>query len=198
MSRYNQLNYDAYCYLLNICKERSQETNPWFERSYLIFTKQPFNQIKDLIPLIAFAYSWMPTIPTIKFELLENDSNLLVDLKSLQSGDSYNLHDILGKLVPAINNSLVGTTKTLHFLAPDKIAIIDSRVVNAWKKYINYGDLKFHYTFTKSNIQESINSYVEFNYLMNTWRNEINQYDKSVTLRDLEFMLYQLGGKTNN
>lgn len=194
MTKINQLNYDSYKELLKICNN-NQQTNPWFDRSYPIFTQQPFTKIEDLIPLIAFAYSWMPTIPTIKFELLENDNNLLSELRSLQSGEGYNLYDILNKLVPAINNSLVGTTKALHFLAPEKIAIIDSRVVNAWKKYIDFDDFKFPYSFTKNNIKESVNSYVQFNYIMNMWRDEINQYEKNFTLRDLEFVLYKLGGK---
>ena len=195
MSKINQLNYDSYKTLLKICKDSSQNTNPWFDTSYPVFIKQSFTQIEDLIPLIAYAYSWMPTIPTIKFELLENGSNLLSELNLLQSGEEYNLYDILSKLIPVINNSLVGTTKVLHFLAPEKIAIIDSRVIRVWKEYIDFGNVKFPYSFTKSNIEKSIKIYVNYNYIMNMWRDDIRIDDKDFTLRDLEFMLYKLGGK---
>jgi len=198
MTIISQLDYEDYKTLHKLCLEFKASSNPWFESSYPSFIDHSISKIDDLIPLIAFAYSWMPTIPTVKFELLANDENLLIELKSLQTGTGFNLYEIIGKMIPAINNSIVGTSKVLHFIAPESIAIIDSRVVRAWKKHINFGSISFPYTFSRQNIEASIDSYVHYNYVMNMWRDNIKSFEKDFMLRDLEFMLYQLGGNEND
>lgn len=194
MTKISQLDYDDYKTLQKLCSEFKVSTNPWFETSYPVFINHTISKIDDIIPLIAYAYSWMPTIPTVKFELLTNDNDLLFELKSLQTGTGFDLYEIMRKMIPAINNSIVGTSKVLHFLAPETVAIIDSRVVSAWNKYINFGNISFPNTFSRQNIEVCINNYVHYNYVMNMWRDNIKSSENDITLRDLEFMLYQLGG----
>ncbi|HCY75963.1 MAG TPA: hypothetical protein DHV28_08570 [Ignavibacteriales bacterium] len=194
MTRISFLNYEGFQTLQKLCLEFKTNTNPWFESSYPAFVNHALSKIDDLIPLIAYAYSWMPTIPTVNFELLANDKYLFDELKRLQSASGYNLYELMRKLIPAINNSIVGTSKVLHFIAPETIAIIDSRVARAWKKHINFGDVSFPDTFSRQNVKTSIDNYVNYNYLMNMWRDDIKQYEKDIKLRDLEFMLYRLGG----
>jgi hypothetical protein len=194
MIKISLLNYEDYKTLEKLCLEFKTIINPWFETSYPVFVNHPISKIDDIIPLIAYTYSWMPTIPTIKFELLANDKYLFDELKRLQSGSGFNLYEIMRKMIPAINNSIVGTSKVLHFIAPETIAIIDSRVVRAWKKHINFGNVSFPETFSRQNIKTNIDSYVNFNFIMNMWRDRIKMHEKDIKLRDLEFMLYRLGG----
>jgi hypothetical protein len=198
MTKIYQLDYEGYKTLHNLSLELKESKNPWFESSYSAFINHSITNIYDIIPLIAFAYSWMPTIPTVKFELLDNDQYILSELKSLQTGTGFNLYEIMRKMIPCINNSIVGTSKVLHFIAPETIAIIDSRVARAWKKYIIFGSISFPNTFSKKNIEVTIDSYVHYNYLMNMWRDNIKSFEKDIMLRDLEFMLYRLGGNEND
>lgn len=194
MTKISSLEYEDYKTLQNLCLEFKPNTNPWFETSYPVFVSHPISKLEDIIPLIAYAYSWMPTIPTVKFELFANEKYLIDELKRLQAGSGFNLYEIMWKMVPAINNSIVGTSKVLHFIAPETIAIIDSRVARAWKKHINFGNVSFPDTFSSQNIKTSIDSFVNYNFLMNMWRDIIKMHDKDIKLRDLEFMLYRLGG----
>src|SRR5690554_2316299 len=104
------LNYESYKDLTSRCTGRNTTINPWFELSYPVFVKHQVNKIEDLIPLIAYAYSWMPTIPKINFDLIKNYDYLLWQLKLLHSGEVYNMYYILETMIPAINNSIVATS----------------------------------------------------------------------------------------
>lgn len=99
-----------------------------YDVSYPAFLKY-FSDIKtitkhDLVIGINFTYGWMPTIFNFRsdnfdeaIEILNNaKKGLILTVKQLE---------ILKGL---FNNSLVGTTKLLHFINPDKFAIWDSRV----------------------------------------------------------------------
>ena len=108
MTIINSLDYQGFQKLQKLCVEFKTNTNPWFESSYPVFVKHPISKIDDIIPLIAYAYSWMPTIPTVKFESLQNDMCLLDELKSLQNGTVCNLNSILGKMIPRSEERRVG------------------------------------------------------------------------------------------
>ena len=105
----------------------------WYKLSYCAFLKQPIDSKEDIIRLIAFAYSWMPTIPEIKSDKVEWP-RIIRMLKKLRSGDKCQLRELMAELTPVINNSIVGTSKVLHFVAPKHVPIIDSNVVRAWNK----------------------------------------------------------------
>ena len=74
---------------------------------------------------ISFTYSWMPTI--LKSIRLENPENVIAILNDVKIGKQIN-EEQLFILKKSFNNSLVGTSKLLHFINPNQYAIWDSRV----------------------------------------------------------------------
>jgi len=73
---------------------------------------------------INFTYGWMPTI----FDFRSDKFNeALIILNEVKKGNKLTA-DNLVLLKGLLNNSLVGTTKLLHFIKPDNFAIWDSRV----------------------------------------------------------------------
>lgn len=71
-----------------------------------------------------FVYGWMPTIIQLRFEKKEEVLKLL---NAVKSGHILNEKE-LEILKTAINNSLVGLSKLLHFINPKDYAIWDSRI----------------------------------------------------------------------
>lgn len=87
--------------------------------------------LENLIIGISFTYSWMPTILSINPKN-EIDTEQLLDksieiLNEVKKGQKIN-EEQLSTLKTAFNNSLVGTSKLLHFINPIQYAIWDSRV----------------------------------------------------------------------
>lgn len=74
---------------------------------------------------ISFTYSWMPTI--LKSIKLENSEKIISILNDVKTGKQIN-EEQLSILKTSFNNSLVGTSKLLHFINPNQYAIWDSRV----------------------------------------------------------------------
>jgi len=99
-----------------------------YDKSYGYFIKYFENKKilteEDLIISAYFTYGWMPTILNLK----NSNFNECVDIlnKSKQVG-RLEAKDIEA-LKSLINNSLVGTSKLLHFINPSKYAIWDSRI----------------------------------------------------------------------
>lgn len=81
--------------------------------------------LENLIIGISFTYSWMPTI--LKSIKLENSEKVISILNEVKTGKELT-KDQLATLKNTFNNSLVGTSKLLHFINPEKYAIWDSRV----------------------------------------------------------------------
>jgi hypothetical protein len=73
---------------------------------------------------ISFTYSWMPTILDFRSNEIEEATAILNRAKN---GRRPSLLD-LEVLKKCFNNSLVGSSKLLHFINPDIFAIWDSRV----------------------------------------------------------------------
>ncbi|MBR9853883.1 MAG: hypothetical protein GYB37_04790 [Algicola sp.] len=71
-----------------------------------------------------FVYGWMPTI--IHLDLAKKGEVLKL-LNAVKSGHILNTREI-EVLKKAINNSLVGLSKLLHFINPKDYAIWDSRI----------------------------------------------------------------------
>lgn len=97
-------------------------------RSYPEFLKY-FSDLKtitlhNLIIAINFVYGWMPTIFDFR---ADNFDEALIILNKAKHGTIPDV-DELRLLKGLLNNSLVGTTKLLHFINPDTFAIWDSRV----------------------------------------------------------------------
>lgn len=102
------------------------------EEQYLTAYKEFINYFENLDKLsehhiiigISFTYSWMPTI-------LDFRSNKIIEatqiLNYAKQGNRPSLTE-LDILKSCFNNSLVGSSKLLHFINPNKFAIWDSRV----------------------------------------------------------------------
>lgn len=103
-------------------KENYLLSYPHFLNYFL--NKETIN-LENLIIGISFTYSWMPTI--LKSIKLENSEKILSILNEVKNGQRIN-EEQLGTLKSTFNNSLVGTSKLLHFINPKQYAIWDSRV----------------------------------------------------------------------
>jgi len=97
-------------------------------------------EIDNLVIGIHFVYGWMPTI----FEF-KNQEDFVVATEILNKakvGEPLKSKDYK-TLKRLLNGSLVGTSKLLHFINPEKYAIWDSRVHNYLRK--NLESHKFSY-----------------------------------------------------
>lgn len=79
----------------------------------------------NLIIGISFTYSWMPTI--LKSINLDRCDEIIMILNEVKNGQIIS-EQKLTALKIAFNNSLVGSSKLLHFINPKQYAIWDSRV----------------------------------------------------------------------
>lgn len=80
----------------------------------------------DLVIGASFSYSWMPTM----LQVQGSDEDWVAAAGILNSSREMRItsKESLGLLARVINNSLVGTSKLLHFVSPERHAIWDSRV----------------------------------------------------------------------
>lgn len=99
-------------------------------------------KLDNLIIGISFTYSWMPTI--LKSINLENAEKTIVILNEVKKGKNLDENELF-ILKKTFNNSLVGTSKLLHFINPDKYAIWDSRVF----RFLNNGEEPHKYKLEK-------------------------------------------------
>lgn len=93
---------------------------------------------------VNFSYGWMPTIFEFKSE---NFEEVVIILNRVKGGLIPTV-DELNILKTMINNSLVGTSKLLHFINPSLIPIWDSRV--------------YMYLLGRNNSQNSISNPMNF------------------------------------
>ncbi|HEU4470712.1 MAG TPA: hypothetical protein VFR58_06505 [Flavisolibacter sp.] len=166
----------------------------WYQLTYDLFRSSPLESFGDFLRIIACTYSWMPTIPTIKVHYIADKDKLLRRLRSLRKGDDSLLPDLLQQLIPVINNSLVGVSKVLHFVASDHVPIIDRNVLKGWTfffstEYPNLAVPKMPHYKTALN-HKHIPQYLEYRAVLKQWAANC---DASVSMRDLESALFYLG-----
>lgn len=97
-----------------------------YNKSYQYFTKyfdkaNPID-LEHFYIGAYFTYGWMPTIPEIK---IPDSERLLTCLNFVKTGNLLEEHDLFF-LKGAVNNSIVGGSKLLHFIRPDTYPIWDS------------------------------------------------------------------------
>jgi hypothetical protein len=115
-----------------------------------------------------FTYGWMPTIIDLKNDSINGIVTMLNEVKKGKILSSEELK----QLRIGINNSLVGSSKLLHFINPDNYAIWDSRVykyltklepydyrINDYEAYQNY--LKLCRKLTTNAQFEQINNDID-------------------------------------
>jgi len=163
--------------------------------SYLEFI-QYFKKINtitkhNVIIGINFTYGWMPTIFDFRSKNFDESIEILNNAKN---GTIPTAHQ-LETLKRLFNNSLVGTTKLLHFINPKVFAIWDSRVY----RYLTKNE---PYSYRIGNSE----TYLSFLYFINDLT-QLKQYDeihKSICaklgyqitkLRSAELIMYLNGGK---
>lgn len=155
---------------------------------YLVDFFSGMSEIKrsDLIISSHFVYGWMPT--TISLDLSMLDKVLLL-LNKTKNGSKLVESEIL-TIKECINNSVIGTSKLLHFLCPYEYAIIDSRVM----RYLT--GKKSYYRLSKvSNYSEyldllnRIRSKESFSNIFNHVQNQV-PYEIS-DLRAIELIMFE-------
>lgn len=175
---------------INISKDRSDFV------SYPEFLKY-FRDIKkitkhNVVIGINFTYGWMPTI----FDFRSNDIDLVIDILNKAKQGIVPNETQLDILKRCFNNSLVGTSKILHFINPEIFAIWDSRVfryltnqepydnrINNYKSYLDYLD------FCKYIISQP-----EYKKIHESIINKVGY--KMTKFRTLELIMYMKGGKS--
>jgi hypothetical protein len=147
----------------------------------------------NLIIGINFTYAWMPTIFEFCSDKLEDGLEILNSAKDGNALTSDQL-ELLKKL---FNNSLVGTSKLLHFIRPDVFAIWDSRVYRYLKKTEPYydrisdtGTFLDYQTFCKDIVKQP-----QFGNLQRDIEQKVG-YEMS-PLRVAELVMYANGDKDN-
>lgn len=81
--------------------------------------------LENVVIGISFTYSWMPTV--LKSLSIKNSQKIISILNEAKNGKNLSIKE-LTILKAAFNNSLVGTSKLLHFINPEDYAIWDSKV----------------------------------------------------------------------
>lgn len=139
----NVAELEIYIDSLDLKEETYIITYPYFIK---YFENLDFIEKKHLVISSHFVYGWMPTIINLKLTKLDAILSVLNKAKQgkLLSEDEL----LIGK--EAINNSMVGLSKLLHFINPKIYAIWDSRIfrfltnkkssygISEPKNYINY------------------------------------------------------------
>ena len=121
-------NDETFLQLTNIANNfKSIEENYLLSYPYFLNYFQNLESInlENLVIGISFTYSWMPTI--LKALNLKNTEKVLFILNEVKKGKLIDEQQ-LTTLKTTFNNSLVGTSKLLHFINPKQYAIWDSRV----------------------------------------------------------------------
>lgn len=152
------------------------------------------NEIKvsDMVIGIGFTYSWMPTI--LKKLKLENKDKAVAILNRVKDGNLIDGND-LNLLMTVCNNSLVGTSKLLHFINPKKYAIWDSRVYRfLYDENVVY---KYKLDMTEKYLEylivlKEFSSDLKFQKLISKMRNKIqNKFEYQISdFRALEMMFF--------
>lgn len=176
---------------LNFKKDREQTYDISYPEFISYFKSIPIITKHHLVIGINFTYGWMPTILDFRTDRFEESVEILNKVKN-GSIPSTNELEILKGL---FNNSIVGTSKLLHFITPDKFAIWDSRVYRYLTKQEPYenriGNCETYLRYLEfCNYLASLNEFEDIHKLI------CNEFNHAMTkLRTVELIMYQNGGK---
>ena len=109
--------------------ECDYKAEPSVDFSYREFLEY-FERLEKITPHefvigASFVYSWMPTTLTLRHR--GQFENVAAYLEAVRLGNDLD-GDSLSLINSVVNNSMVGTSKLLHFINPERYAIYDSRV----------------------------------------------------------------------
>ncbi len=144
----------------------------------------------NLIIGINFTYGWMPTI--LNFKSLELEKPLEI-LNNAKKGIVPDVNE-LSILKRTFNNSLVGSSKLLHFVNPEKFAILDSRVWYYLTRSSIPNDEKISTAYLEYlSYCEFLANQQEYNSIHESIERKIEQ--KMSKLRSVELVMYTKGEK---
>ncbi len=199
------LNKELYAELWKKYNPEIQEMSAldnWYFLSRMAFQKQELNNKRDFLRHIAFAYSWMPTIPKIRLPEDSDLETLITDLQCLRSvqgiDESLDVDkwrcSLVFRLASVVNNSVVGASKIMHFVSNERVPILDSRVARAWDRIVTGTGLKLSNPSSLS-LDKQVMRYVRYWRLMEEWLEVIPGKENNVTIRILEQLLFVAGKK---
>ncbi|MBK0380044.1 DEAD/DEAH box helicase family protein [Mucilaginibacter segetis] len=148
----------------------------------------------DLIIGINFTYGWMPTIFSFKNDDFDYPLHIL---NQVQQGAIIGIKEF-NALKSLFNNSIVGTSKLLHFINPEQYAIWDSRVCrfatgrnNVYQSQVNNTEYFNRYL----NLSRLLSSEPLFEYeIYQPFCKKLNEYQQKTIpvtpLRVLELLLF--------
>ncbi|ENU60661.1 hypothetical protein [Acinetobacter guillouiae] len=193
MSLTSKTNQEIFKQIMEIANNFNSEKENYLQAySYFLnyFRKIDRIQLDDIVIGISFTYSWMPTI--LKKIDLTNSENLILILNKVKNGEVISIEEI-NLLKQAFNNSLVGTSKLLHFINPNKYAIWDSRVfkfLSGEKSYISkfkQAEIYIEYLQLLDNLKLEEDFNIFFTLIQHKVGYEISEY------RALELAFYKGG-----
>lgn len=136
---------------------------------------------------VHFIYGWMPTILKLNVNNININHDVLCVLNVVKKGERIS-EDNLVQLSKVINNSIVGTSKLLHFINPNIYAIWDSRVCEFIYNHTNrVYDIKAYMEYLL--ICDAVANEVGFNLLHNKINKKIGY--PVTALRAIEWVAYQ-------
>lgn len=184
------LDFQTYRSLLKLTS-RNSRTQAWFRESYGVFINEGSPESReDFYKYVAFAYSWMPTIPSVR-AITPGEWKKISRLLKTAPMNEPDLKKLLLILVPIINNSLVGTSKVLHFINPDQFPILDSRVIRTWNDlFKDNRSLRIKSVLQRLTIEGRADVYLKYRQYLKDWKEKCG---KNVSLRHIEKALFGLG-----
>ncbi len=188
----HQTDFSAYLYLKEQTTPDADAGFFWHDEAYKAFLNQPLDFPADLFRYIAYAYSGMYVPPVIIEYKKEEADNIIYQLHKLRQGDMSVRSALLDALVPMISNSLVGSSRVLHLVAPDHAPLYDTHVHAGWRKLFT----------TKTEAGSSlpaVSSRVSNEHFLSfwdhfmAWKQACNQQDVTVTAYELCERLHVFG-----
>jgi hypothetical protein len=171
------------------------QANHPFTYAYFAFLQYfhdlPFIEAHHVIISAHFTYGWMPTMLKLRNTNFEQAAIILTQVKQQ--------HDItdsdLSFLIQLVNNSLVGVSKLLHFVDPERYAIWDSRVADYLNPQLSYAQ-RHHPTVYRQYLQAcfEIINHTAFPTIHQSINTKIGRPVSA--LRAVEIVMYTKGGPT--
>ena len=152
---------------------------------------------KDIIIGASFVYSWMPTM--LRFDKNKSPNNIddcLQYCNIAKKNERMLTKNELETLKEFINNSIVGTSKLLHFINQNAYPIWDSRVARCFgvqEGNVNSVDIYLKYIQWCNDFINSKNDQYGIKEMMK----KIEGVEKVTKLRALELVLFTLGKKSD-
>lgn len=157
------------------------------------FTSKDTFDSADLVLGAHIAYGWMPTIVDLNIGPSNIDLKGGAELLTRAKSDGTLTDKEIESLARLVNNSLVGASKLLHFVAPTRFAIWDSKI--------------YAFTFEQKPHHYRVNQVMKYRQYLNTLARlqhdkRFNAFHKSVNqnigyevspLRALELVMFLNG-----